>query len=130
MVSNPEHLAQIFNKYFVSKVSKLRNGSRVVPKIDPVIRLRGWLDSKGDIPPNFSLKKIDKRSLRRALKKLKGKHVSGVDTIDSYSLKLAAPLVEDALLHLVNLSIESKTFASNWKPQLIMPLHKKKEKQM
>jgi hypothetical protein len=31
-------------------------------------------------------------------------------------------------LHLVNISIESQSFAKQWKPQLILPFHKKKEK--
>ncbi len=39
---------------------------------------------------------------------MKGKRVHGRDKIDSYSLKISAPLIEDSLLHLVNLSIESK----------------------
>jgi hypothetical protein len=59
---------------------------------------------------------------------MKGKRVHGRDEIDSFSLKLAAPLIEDSLLHLVNLSIESENFATPWKPQLILPFHKKKEK--
>ena len=59
---------------------------------------------------------------------MKGKRLHGRDEIDSYSLKLAAPLIEDSLLHLVNLSIESQNFATPWKPQLILPFHKKKEK--
>ena len=50
------------------------------------------------------------------------------DEIDSYSLKITAPLIEDSLLHLVNLSIENQNFAAPWKPQLILPFHKKKEK--
>ena len=33
--------------------------------------------------------------------------------------------MEDALLHLINLSLSSHTFSSHWKPQLIFPLHKK-----
>ena len=45
-------------------------------------------------------------TLRKAIKRMKGKRSCGVDLIDSYSLKLAAPLIEDALLHLINLSIE------------------------
>ena len=61
---------------------------------------------------------------------MKGKRSCGVDTIDSYSLKLAAPLIEEALLHLINLSIEKYTFARNWKPQLLMPTFKKKDRLM
>ena len=44
------------------------------------------------------------------------------------SLKLAAPLIEDSLQHLVKLSIESQNFATPWKLQLILPFHNKKEK--
>ena len=36
--------------------------------------------------------------------------------------------MEEALLQLVNKSIEQRKFAKNWKPQLVKPLHKKKEK--
>ena len=59
---------------------------------------------------------------------MKGGKASGEDGIDSYSLKLAAPPIEDALLHIVNLSIRSSTFSSFWKHQLIFPHHKKADK--
>ena len=59
---------------------------------------------------------------------MKGGKSSGVDGIDSFSLKLAAPLLEDALEHLINLSIRTSTFSSFWKPQLIFPHHKKSDK--
>ena len=48
--------------------------------------------------------------------------------IDAYSLKIAIPLIEDCLMHLINLSIETGQFSSRWKTQLIFPFHKKKEK--
>ena len=57
------------------------------------------------------------------MKRLKAKRVHGVDWIDSYSLKVAGSLLEDSLLHLVNLSIMKSKFAKNWKP-----FHKKKAK--
>ena len=56
---------------------------------------------------------------------MKGKRSHGINNIDSFSLKLAGPLMEDALEHLINLSIKKQIFASRWKPQLINPLHKK-----
>ena len=52
----------------------------------------------------------------------------GIDFIDSFSIKLTGPLIEDALLHIVNLSITSGTFASLWKTQLVQPLHKKNDR--
>ena len=56
---------------------------------------------------------------------MKGKRSHGIDDIDSFSIKLAGPLMEDALEHLINLSIKKQIFASRWKPQLINPIHKK-----
>ena len=37
-------------------------------------------------------------------------------------------MLEDSLIHLINLSITQSKFAKNWKPQLIHPTHKKKAK--
>ena len=62
------------------------------------------------------------------MKKMKGSRSHGVDFIDSFSLKLAYPVIEDALLHLINLSIRQNQFANPWKIQLVMPLHKKNDK--
>ena len=130
MVNNPERIANIFNEFFVRKVKNLRQKSRVEPVVPPVERLRNWLSKRATPPPPFTLKKIGFQALRRAIKRMKGKRSCGVDTIDSYSLKLAAPLIEEALLHLINLSIEKCTFARNWKPQLLMPTFKKKDRLM
>ena len=61
------------------------------------------------------------------LKKLKPSRSHGTDFIDSSSIKLAFPLIEESVLHLVNLSISSKRFAIPWKTQLVLPLHKKND---
>ena len=58
---------------------------------------------------------------------MKGTKVHGVDIIDSYSIKIAGPLMEEALLQLVNKYIEQRKFAKNWKPQLVKPVHKKEK---
>lgn len=59
------------------------------------------------------------------MKKIKSKKGHGFDYMDSYSLKLAFPHIEDVLLHLVNLSIKNGEYASIWKIQLVKSLHKK-----
>ena len=83
---------------------------------------------KGNEAPEFSLKTIDIVKLRNVLKKLKPSRSHGVDFIDANSIKIAAPLIEDSILHLVNLSISSGEFATLWKIQLVLPLHKKNDK--
>ena len=62
------------------------------------------------------------------MKALKSSRSHGRDFIDSSSLKLAFPIIELAVLHVVNLSISSNTLADTWKIQLVLPLHKKNDK--
>ena len=130
IVTNPQRLANMFNKFFRDKVKKLRAKTNKPPSVPPTARLQQWLNTRGQPPPQFSLRKIDKKTLRMILKKMKPKRVHGTDWIDSYSLKVASPLLEDSLLHLVNLSIEQNKFANKWKPQLIHPFHKKKDRDL
>ena len=47
------------------------------------------------------------------------------DILDVYFLKLAYPLVEDAVIYLVNLSISTNRFAECWRPLMVSPHHKK-----
>ena len=125
-VTNPGKLSEIFNRFFKNKITKLRGKARSIPKEDPILRVRRWLRKRSEPPPPFSLKEVDHAALRRAIKRMKGGKVSGIDDIDSFSIKLAAPLMEDTLLHLVNTSIRTGRFAKNWKPQVISPLFKSK----
>ena len=67
---------------------------------------------------------------RKILKKIKPKRTHGSDDIDANSLKLAGPFVEESLIHLINMSIRQRTFSVRWKPQLIFPHHKKKERDL
>ena len=59
---------------------------------------------------------------------MKGGKSCGIDDIDSYCLKLAAPFIKPVLLHLINLSLTGNTFPSEWKTQLIHPNYKKGDK--
>ena len=70
---------------------------------------------------------IDRIKLREIMKKFKPSRSHGYDFIDAYSLKVAYPLIEDSILHLVNLSLEHGQFAPEWKFQLVLPLHKKND---
>ena len=59
---------------------------------------------------------------------MKGSKSYGIDLVDSFSLKLAAPYIIDILHYLVNLSLISGKFGTIWKTQLIYPYHKKNDK--
>ena len=120
----------MFNEYFNSKVEKLREKTDQPPVVPPVERLRRWLSQRSSPPPAFQLKEINVEQFRRILKKIKPKRTHGVDWIDSFSLKIAGPFIEESLIHLINLSIKESKFSRRWKPQLIFPHHKKKDKDL
>ena len=128
VITSPKTMANIFNSTFQNKVRKLREQTSTRPKTDPLERLRRWLSRRPSETPTFSLKTINIAKLRQTLKKLKPSRAHGIDFIDANSIKVAAPLIEDSILHLVNLSISSGMFASSWKTQLVLPLHKKSDK--
>ena len=129
MIHAPAKMANAFNKIFLQKVEKIRDKTvHTETKINPVTRLKSWLNQRQNPPELFELKPLTKSQLRKVILKMKGGRCHGVDDIDSYSLKVSYPLIEDAMLHLVNLSITQQTFAKAWKVQLVMPLHKKSDK--
>ena len=129
-VTNPGKLAEVFNTFFQEKVKKLRDMTDQTPLITPASRLRKWLSKRGSPPPPFELKEINSLQFRRILKKIKPKRTHGADLIDSNSLKITGPLLEETFLHLINSSIREGIFAGRWKPQTIFPLHKKNERDL
>ena len=52
----------------------------------------------------------------------------GLDSIDTFAVKLAGPYILPVLTHLLNLSILQKEFPSAWKITKVIPLHKKGDK--
>ena len=128
IVNNPQKLSIMFNNFFRKKVKNLREKTNQQPSVSPNERLQKWLSQREEPLPLFQLKEITPKMFRGIMKKMKGKRVHGVDWIDSFSLKVSSPLIEECLIHLINLSIRRSSFATRWKPQLIFPFHKKKEK--
>ena len=128
IVTNPQDLASEFCRLFLDKIKKLRQKTDQNPVEDPGTRLQRWLASRNDPIPEFKLKSINILKLRKIMKSLKSSRSHGRDFIDSSSLKLAFPIIEEAILHLINLSITSNSFARDWKIQLVLPLHKKNDK--
>ena len=124
-ISSPQLMAEVFNEMFINKVQKVNANITPDVSIHSVQRLTDWLSQRESPVPSFNLQPITLVNLRMYLKKLKGGRSCGVDDIDSFSLKLAAPLLEDVLLHLVNLAITEGCFANCWKIQLVHPYYKK-----
>ena len=89
----------------------MRQRTNQPPVISPVSRLREWLSGKSSPPPPFKIREINLAQFRKIMKKFKFKRTNGTDWIDKGSLKIAGPLIEEALIHLVNLLIREGRFS-------------------
>ena len=123
-ITSPRSMANAFNNIFIKKVQDLKNGISGQIIEDPLSRLSRWLDQRQNPIPLFNFHQITTEKIRKIIKKLKGKRSCGIDMIDGYSIKLAAPLIEEVLLHLVNLSIGKSHYPKYWKVSKIIPLYK------
>ena len=124
----PRSIANAINDTFLKKVKDLREKVSDNPNIDPKERLSNFLQKRDEEITEFNLKILSKQNLRKLLKKRKGNRSSGIDFIDGYSIKLAAPLIEDILIHLVNLTIEQSIYPKLWKMNKVSPQFKKGDK--
>ena len=128
--TRPKDIANALNTSFLDKVARIKSSLNNAVEIDPVERLKKYIGDKLNNSEKFQLVKIDMRGLREILKKRKGNRSCGIDNIDGYSIKLAAPLIEDVLLHLVNLSIDSSEYPYLWKVNKVSPHYKKGDKSL
>ena len=126
--TKPRDIANALNDAFLKKVKDLRGKVNENVDIDPKERLKNFLNKRETGIPDFNMKKITIKQLRKILQKRKGNRSCGIDYIDGFSIKLAAPLIEDVLLHLVNLSISTSKFGALWKTNKVSPQFKKGDK--
>jgi hypothetical protein len=73
----------------------------------------------------FSLSCVHPDAVRKIILGLKNSKSYGVDTIDTYIIKLMVDDILPAVTHIVNLSIQHAAFPSLYKIAKVIPLHKK-----
>lgn len=70
----------------------------------------GWIVEENHCL-SLNLDPLMQQNLRKEIMaKLKGNRSCRIDFVDGYSVKLAAPILERVLFHLVNLNIEQSKF--------------------
>ena len=128
--TNPEKLANAFATFHKTKITDLRARAAEDYKINPIVRLQTWLKKRQHPLPTFNLQPIGIVKLRKLIARLKPGMSLPSDNLDGKLLKLVAPILEEALLHIINLSITTGTFDSLWKEQMIGPHHKKNDRSL
>ena len=88
-------------------MTKLKNSLTGIINHPPEERLKEWINKRNKHIPEFKIRKVTQEEFRKYIQKSKGSKSSGTDEIDSYSIKISAPIIEDVLIHLINLTIEN-----------------------
>ena len=123
MVSSPQGLANSMNSFFIDKVQGLK--SNLPPqKNDPLETLSRIMSSR---TCTFHLQSVHPDEVLEIVKDLKNSKSTGLDDIDTGTLKLIIRDILPALTHVINLSLMNLEFPSIWKLAKVIPLLKKSD---
>jgi hypothetical protein len=109
------------NNFFVDKIATIRHGLPSQTD-DPLKTLQKIMKDKTSV---FSLSCVHPDAVKKIILGLKNSKSYGVDTIDTYIIKLMVDDILPAVTHIVNLSIQHAAFPSLYKIAKVIPLHKK-----
>ena len=115
-------IANVFNEFFVNKIDRLKENIDTNMVEDPLGKLRKKLENKG---LQFSIKKINIKTLKESLKKMKKKKSSGFDGLSQEHLVMGSSTLASTLTHLINRSIDLGVVPDHWKIGMVTPVLKK-----
>ena len=121
LITSPKGLATTMNRYFISKVNRLRQG---IPdnNSDPLELLRQTMSRRNC---SLHLRPVHPDEILKIITNLQNSKSTGLDYIDTYTIKLIAHDILPAITHIVNLSIRDGIFPRSWKSAKVVPLLKK-----
>ena len=128
MTTNRSRIATEYARLHQAKIRDLRAQVPQHPSCHPADRVRSWLRKRCTPSPTLSFKPINLQKLKQLLTRIKPGKGLPSDQIDGKTLRAIAPVLTDALLHIVNLSLMSGSFSSLWKEQMMAPRFKKGDK--
>ena len=120
LVTSPRGICTTMNKFFIDKIRRLRNN---IPALtaDPLKRLKEAMRSR---QCSFKLAAVQETDVLKYIKSLKNSPATGVDYIDTRTVKLIAEQIAPVLTYIINLSIQSSSFPTIWKWAKVIPLLK------
>ena len=120
LVTSPAGLGTAMNKFFVDKIRRLRAS---IPRVfsDPLARMKEAMLNR---QCSFKVKPVSEADVLKLITNLKNSSATGVDHIDTRTVKLVADLLAPPLAHIINLSVSTSTFPEIWKFAKVVPLLK------
>jgi hypothetical protein len=119
-VTSTAGLANAMNRFFLDKIKRLKE-SIPFTITDPLSTFREAMQGR---QCSFNIDQVSVNDLLTIIKGLKNSSATGVDYIDTRTVKLAAELIAPALSHIINLSLRTATFPDIWKYAKVIPLLK------
>ena len=116
----PKGKANMFCNYFADVAKNLK--SKSMPMIDFV-----WKSVKVNpirTDKIFKFSPVSENEILNLLLELKEKKATGIDQLPSNLLKDAAPVIAKPLSHIINTSLTTSIFPTEWKQARITPLFK------
>ena len=118
--TQPSRLAECMNKFFIEKVINLK-ASLKQSNCNPLLKLRRLMENRRCV---FKLKPVHPDLVDEMIDNLKNSGSSGLDYIDTSTIKLIKSEILPALTHIINLSITSSCFPGQFKKAKVIPLFK------
>ena len=120
LVTSPAGIATTMNKFFLEKINRLRSS---IPSSvrDPLRKMKEAMKNRSC---TFKIQMVTVSNVVKTINSLKNSSATGVDFIDTRTVKLAANLIAPMLTHIINLSISTGTFPTRWKYAKVVPLLK------
>ena len=120
IVTRPASLASSMNKFFIDKVKSLRQNIPQVAR-DPLIEMKQAMQHR---ECKFKLNPVSTPEVSKLIHGLKTSSATGMDYIDTNTVKIAVDQLAPILAFIINLSIQTLTFPSIWKWHKVIPLLK------
>ena len=120
--SDEQEVADIFNTFFVKKISNLKE--KIDPELikDPLEKLKEKMKSKN---LTMKIKTVTADAVNKLMKKMAMKKSKGKDGIPQDCLLLGKEVIAAPLTEVINSSIKQGTFPERWKEAIIVPILKK-----
>ena len=115
-------VAESFNEFFVKKISDLKESINPEDIKDPLIHIKEKMKDKN---LNLSLKPVTVKHVQKLMKQMAKKKSKGNDGIPQDCLLMASEVIAGPLTDIINCSIKSGEFPTQWKEAVVVPLLKK-----
>ena len=118
-IKDEKVIADIFNRYFIEKIEKLKKDSNPKYVAEPLEKLKKKMQHKN---LKFELKTVSEKKVRKAMLSLRKKKSAGKDGLSQEQLILGTDVLAIPLTRIINTSIKTGEVPLAWKEAVVTPI--------